>query len=225
MKLLIIEDEYSLADAISEFMKKENFEVTIITDGEKGEDEALTGLYDLIILDVMLPGKNGFEILNKIKSEKVKTPIIMLTAKSEIDDKLNGLERGADDYLTKPFNMRELIVRSKNLIKRSNKIEETDILKFGDLIFDLKTCVLKCNDNQTTVTGKEYALLELFFINKNIIMNKALIINRIWGYESDVEYNNVEVYISFLRKKLKLLKTNVNIKSVRGIGYKLEVLK
>ena len=138
MKILIIEDEYSLADAIAETLKKEKFTVTIKTDGEEGEDEALTNIYDLILLDVMLPHKDGFEILNTLKSEKIETPVIMLTAKSEMTDKLNGLENGADDYITKPFHMRELIARVKIILKRKANIEDTNILEFEDLKLDLK---------------------------------------------------------------------------------------
>ena len=133
MKILIIEDEYGLADAISEILKNENFVTTIVTDGEKGEYEALSGIYDLILLDVMLPKKDGFEILKSIRNEKIKTPVIMLTAKSEIDDKLQGLEHGADDYITKPFHMRELLARIKAVLKRTNNLDELNILEFNGL--------------------------------------------------------------------------------------------
>jgi DNA-binding response OmpR family regulator len=222
--ILIIEDEYGLADAISEMLKKENFLVDIITDGEDGENEALTGIYDLIILDVMLPNKNGFEILKTLKQEKLKTPIIMLTAKSEMDDKLLGLENGADDYITKPFHTRELLARVKNILKRNNDIEELNCLEFGDLKLDLSGCRLKCKENSIIINGKELELLQLIMINKNQIVNREVLANKIWGYDSEAEYNNVEVYISFIRKKLKILKSNVKIKAVRGVGYKLEVI-
>ena len=222
MNILIIEDEYSLADAVSETLKNEKFNVCIKTNGEEGEDEALTGNYDLILLDVMLPGKNGFEILRYLRQEKIKTPIIMLTAKSEIDDKLNGLENGADDYVTKPFSTRELIARIKVVLKRTNNIEDTNCLEFGDLKLDLKTAKLKCNDNEIQINGKELELLEQLLLNKNQILSRDTLLERIWGYESDAEYNNVEVYITFIRRKLKLVDSKVNIKAVRGIGYKLE---
>jgi len=222
MNILIIEDEYSLADAVAETLKNEKFNVCIKTNGEEGEDEALTGNYDLILLDVMLPGKNGFEILRYLKQEKIKTPIIMLTAKSEIDDKLNGLENGADDYVTKPFSTRELIARIKAVLKRTNNIEDTNCLEFGDLKLDLKTARLKCNSNEIQISGKELELLEQLLLNKNQILSRETLLERIWGYESDAEYNNVEVYITFIRRKLKLIGSKVNIKAVRGIGYKLE---
>ena len=222
MNILIIEDEYSLADAIAETLKNEKFNVNIKTDGEGGEDEALTENYDLILLDVMLPKKNGFDILKELRQEKIKTPIIMLTAKSEIDDKLNGLEHGADDYVTKPFAMRELIARIKAVLKRTNNIENTDCLEYGDLALDLKNAKLKCNNNEIQISGKELELLEQLLINKNQISSRESLTERIWGYESDAEYNNVEVYITFIRRKLKLIESKVAIKAIRGVGYKLE---
>ena len=223
MNILIIEDEYSLADAVAESLKSENFNVTIKTNGEDGEDEALTENYDLILLDVMLPEKNGFEILRDLRNDKIKTPIIMLTAKSEIDDKLNGLEHGADDYVTKPFSMRELIARVKAVLKRSNDIDATDLLEFGDLSLDIKNAKLTCGENDIQISGKELDLLEQLLLNQKQILSKENLLERIWGYESDAEYNNVEVYITFIRRKLKLIDSKVNIKAVRGVGYKLEV--
>ena len=222
MNILIIEDEYSLADAVAETLKNEKFSVTIKTNGEDGEDEALTENYDLILLDVMLPKKNGFDILKYLRQEKIKTPIIMLTAKSEIDDKLNGLEHGADDYITKPFSMRELMARIKAVLKRTNNIEDTDKLEYGDLVLDLKNAKLKCNNNEIQISGKELELLEQLLLNKNQILSKENLIEKIWGFESEAEYNNVEVYLTFIRRKLKLIESKVNIKAVRGIGYKLE---
>ena len=222
MKILIIEDEYSLADAIAETLKKESYTTKIVTNGEDGEDEALTGVYDLILLDVMLPKKDGFEILKSLKNEKIKAPIIMLTAKSEMSDKLNGLENGADDYITKPFHMRELMARIKNILKRVSNIEDGNILEYGDLKLDLSTGKMISNENEISITGKELELLEILLLNKNQIISKEMLINKIWGYDSDAEYNYVEVYASFLRKKLKLLKSKVKIKAVRGMGYKLE---
>lgn len=222
MKILIIEDEYSLADAIAETLQKEKFDVKIVTNGEDGEDEALTNIYDLILLDVMLPKKDGFEILKSLKNEKINSPIIMLTAKSEISDKLKGLENGVDDYITKPFHMRELMARIKIVLKRFSNIEDTNILEYGDLKLDLSTGRMLSNGNGINISGKELELLEILLLNKNQIISKEMLINKIWGYDSNAEYNYVEVYASFLRKKLKLLKSKVNIKAVRGMGYKLE---
>lgn len=223
MNILIVEDEYSLADAIAETLKKEKFNINIQTNGEDGENEALTGNYDLILLDVMLPQKNGFEILTSLRKAKIKTPIIMLTAKSEMSDKLNGLENGADDYITKPFSTRELIARIKIILKRTNNIEDTNILKYGDLTLDIKNAKVKCKDNEIQISGKELDLLEQLLLNKEQVSVRENLAQRIWGYESDSEYNNVEVYITFLRRKLNLLQSKVKIKAIRGIGYKLEV--
>ena len=222
MKILIIEDEYSLADAIAETLQKENYTTKIVTNGEDGEDEALTGIYDLILLDVMLPKKDGFEILRNLKNEKINTPIIMITAKSEISDKLKGLENGIDDYITKPFHMRELIARIKIVLRRNSNIEDDNILEYSDLKLDLSTGKMSSNGNEISINGKELELLEILLLNKNQIISKEALINKIWGYDSNAEYNYVEVYASFLRKKLKLLKSKVKIKAVRGMGYKLE---
>ena len=225
MNILIIEDEYSLADAIAETLKNDKFNVNIETNGEDGEDEALTENYDLILLDVMLPKKNGFDILRTLGQAKIKTPVIMLTAKSEIEDKLNGLEHGADDYITKPFAMRELMARIKAVLKRTNNIENTECLEYGDLLLDIKNAKLKSHNNEIQISGKELELLEQLLINKNQISSRESLAERIWGYESDAEYNNVEVYITFVRRKLKLIESKVYIKAVRGVGYKLEFVE
>ena len=225
MNILIIEDEYSLADAIAETLKNEKFNVDIETNGEDGENEALTENYDLILLDVMLPKKNGFDILRTLGQAKIKTPIIMLTAKSEIEDKLNGLEHGADDYITKPFAMRELMARIKAVLKRTNNIENTECLQYGDLVLDIKNAKLKSHNNEIQISGKELELIEQLLINKNQISSRESLAQRIWGYESDTEYNNVEVYITFVRRKLKLIESKVYIKAIRGVGYKLEFVE
>lgn len=225
MNILIIEDEYSLADAIAETLKNEKFNVDIETNGEDGENEALTENYDLILLDVMLPKKNGFDILRTLGQAKIKTPIIMLTAKSEIEDKLNGLEHGADDYITKPFAMRELMARIKAVLKRTNNIENTECLQYGDIVLDIKNAKLKSHNNEIQISGKELELIEQLLINKNQISSRESLAQRIWGYESDTEYNNVEVYITFVRRKLKLIESKVYIKAIRGVGYKLEFVK
>ena len=222
MKILIIEDEYSLADAIAETLQKENYTTKIITNGEDGEDEALTNLYDLILLDVMLPRKNGFEILKKLKAEKIYTPVIMITAKSEMMDKLNGLENGADDYITKPFHMRELMARIKIVLRRNTNIENDSLLEYGDLNLNLSTGTMSSNGNEIAINGKELELLETLMLNRNQIVTKEMLISKIWGFDSSAEYNYVEVYACFLRKKLKLLKSKVKIKAIRGTGYKLE---
>ena len=222
MNIIIIEDEYSLADAVAETLKGEGFSTCIKNNGEDGEDEALTESYDLILLDVMLPGKNGFDILKSLRAMKINTPVIMLTAKSELEDKLNGLEHGADDYVTKPFSMRELMARVKSVLKRAKNIEDTEVLEYGDISLDVKNANVICGDNSIQISGKELDLLELLLMNKNQVSTKENIIERIWGFDSEAEYNNVEVYITFIRRKLKLINSEVKIKAVRGLGYKLE---
>lgn len=171
----------------------------------------------------MLPKKDGFKVLSSLKQAMVDTPIIILSAKSEIYDKLNGLENGADDYITKPFHMRELMARIKIILRRKINVEYKDVLEFSDLKLDLKNGKIISRENEIQISGKELELLEILLINKNQTINREKLADKIWGYDSVAEYNNVEVYVSFLRKKLKLLKSNVSIKTIRGIGYKLEV--
>ena len=171
----------------------------------------------------MLPNKDGFKILASLQKEKVETPVIILTAKSEIYDKLNGLENGADDYITKPFHMKELIARIKIVLKRKTDTKDLNVIKYGDLQLNLRNGKIICGNNEITINGKELELLEILITNKDQTVNRELLADKIWGYDSDAEYNNVEVYISFLRKKLKLLKSKTIIKTVRGIGYVLEV--
>lgn len=222
MNALIIEDQYSIADAVKAMLEKEGFSAVIATDGSKGEEEALSGVYDIIILDVMLPNKNGFEILRAITNE-VKTPVIMVTAKGEIDDKLNGLEIGADDYITKPFHIRELLARVNTVLKRANKLNTVNMPSYGDITLDLKNQHMICGSKKLSLTTKESRLLELMLINGGNVITREQILLKIWGYFSDAEYNNVEVYISFLRKKLRLLQSSVRIITIRNIGYRLEV--
>ena len=224
MNILIVEDQFSLADAMKAALEKEKFTVTIAADGEHGEDEALSGVYDLIILDVMLPGKNGFEILHSVKSE-TDTPVIMVTAKGEIEDKLNGLEHGADDYITKPFHIRELIARVNAVLRRVNRVERVDMPSYGDIMMDAKNSEMLCGDGKLTLTAKEYQVMEILVLRKGNVVEREHILTKIWGYFSDVEYNNIEVYISFLRKKLRLLGSTTKITAIRGIGYKLEEFK
>lgn len=225
MKILIIEDEYNLADAISSMLTSKNYMVDIATDGEDGLYEALTDIYDLILLDVMLPHKDGFEILKELKDENISAKVIMLTAKSTIDDKMNGFNNGADDYLTKPFHMDELLARV-NIQLRKDDINN-DVLKFEDLELNIKKLSLKniTNNQEVSVIGKEFQLIELLIRNKNIVLSKEQIFNKIWGYDSECEINTLEAYISFLRKKLKLINSKVLIKVIRNMGYKLEVKK
>lgn len=222
MKILIIEDEYNLADAISSMLKKEKYTVCIKTDGEEGLDEALTDVYDLIILDVMLPHMNGFEILRELRSEKINSKILMLTAKNTIDDKLVGFNNGVDDYLTKPFHMEELLARVNVQLRKSNT---SDVMEVGDIGLSIKSMELynRNLEHRVKIIGKEFQLIELFMKNPNQIMDKEQLFVKIWGYDTDCDINTLEAYISFVRKKLKLIKSNVKLKAIRNMGYVLEV--
>jgi DNA-binding response OmpR family regulator len=224
MKILIIEDEEKLADVISSRLKNEKYIVDISLDGEDGLYNALNGVYNLIILDVMLPKINGFEILKEIRKNNIDTKVIMLTAKSELDDKLNGLTNGADDYLTKPFHMEELVARV-NIQLNKNGNMSSDYLEVGDLKLNLKTSTILCTntDESIEIVNKEFLLLEYLMQNKDIIISKEQIYNKIWGVDNDIESNNLEAYLSFIRKKIKLIGSNVSIRAIRGLGYKLEV--
>lgn len=222
MRILIVEDESSLADLISNRLKKEKYSVDISNDGEEGLYNALEDLYDLIILDIMLPNKNGIEILKELKKNNIKSKVIMLTAKSELEDKLLGFNEGANDYISKPFHIDELVARI-NAQLRIDKVKDNTIT-FGDLILDLKTSniINKKTNEKINIINKEFQLLEYFMNNPNQVLSKELIYDKVWGLENDSISNNLEAYLSFIRKKLKLINSNVRIKSLRNIGYKME---
>ncbi|MBQ9808136.1 MAG: response regulator transcription factor [Ruminococcus sp.] len=222
MRLLVVEDEMQLADALTEILKRNMYTVDTSYDGIEGLDNALTGVYDCIVLDVMLPGMNGFEILRTLRKEKISTPVLLLTAKSEIEDKINGLDYGADDYLTKPFVTGELLARIRALTRRKGEIIDENKLDYNGLELNKSTCSVVWQGNDVKLSLKEYQIMELLISNPHQILPKERIIEKIWGYESDVEYNNIEVYISFLRKKLSVISAPVQIKTARGIGYSLE---
>lgn len=224
MRILIIEDETKLAEAIAYRLKKEHYIVDVNNDGETGLDNALTNIYDLIILDVMLPKINGFDILKEIRNEGIETKVIMLTAKSMLEDKLYGFERGANDYLTKPFHMDELVARVNAQLRNTNKIAKNTI-EVGDLILNIDKASLFCKTTNESIDimGKEYLLLEYFMNNVNQVISREQIYNKIWGFDNNSESNNLEAYLSFIRKKLRIIGSEVNIKAIRGLGYKLEV--
>ena len=224
MKILIIEDEYNLADALSSRLEKEKYIVDIETDGEEGLYSALNGVYDLIILDVMLPRMNGFDILKELKNNKIDSKIIMATAKGELEDKLNGFENGADDYISKPFHIEEVVARVNVQLKKNNSINN-DIIEVGNLRLNLKNSTISCVDNNESIEigCKEFLLLEYLMKNKDIVISKEQIYTKIWGLDNEIESNNLEAYLSFIRKKIKIIGSNVSIKAIRGLGYKLEV--
>ena len=222
MRILIVEDEFNLADAIANRLKMEKYSVDIAVNGDEGLFNALSGIYDLVILDVMLPKKNGFEILKEIKKDNIESKVIMLTAKTDIDSKLEGFEIGANDYMTKPFHMEELVARV-NLQLRNNEVNN-DIVECGDAVLNIRTAVLenKNTKDNIEIMKKELMLLEYFMRNPNIVISKDVLYDKIWGFDNNIESNSIEAYISFIRKKFKIIGLEINIKAIRGLGYKLE---
>lgn len=222
MRILVIEDELHLAEALTQILKKNNYIVDTVNDGESGLDNALSGIYDLILLDIMLPKINGLDVLKQIRKEEIATPVILLTAKGEISDKVTGLDSGADDYLPKPFATEELLARIRAMSRRKGEVLPDNILRFGDIELNPETLMLTCGRKEVKLILKESQLLELLITRKNSASSKELIIEKIWGFDAEVEHNHVEVYISFLRKKLQHLNSKVKINTVRGVGYTLQ---
>ncbi len=224
MRVLIIEDEYALADVLKATLEHENYTVDIATDGEEGYEQGLTGIYDIIILDVMLPKMNGFTVLKKLREEKITSHVVMLTAKSELDDKVKGLDFGADDYMTKPFQTRELLARLRAVSRRKGELSDSRVLRFGDIELDTKAMELTNRNSGASIKlgAKEFQLLDYLMRNSSQILTREQIAEKIWGFDSDAEYNNVEVYISFLRKKINFIGASCRIKAVRGVGYIME---
>lgn len=225
MRILIVEDEFNLADVISSRLKKEKYAVDIFCDGEEGLESALTSIYDLIILDVMLPNINGFEILKKIREKNIKSKVIMLTAKTQLEDKLTGLNQGANDYVTKPFHIDELVARVNVQLRSTDNQIVKDYIEAGDLRLNTKTTNLLCTTTNESIdiVCKEFLLLEYFMRNPGQTISRENIYEKVWGFESDAESNNLEAYLSFVRKKIKIIGSSVQIKAVRGLGYKLEI--
>lgn len=221
MRILLVEDEKYMAQAVAQVLEKSNYTVDLAHDGEYGLDCALSGIYDIIILDIMLPGRSGLDILNTLRQEKIAVPILLLTAKSETEDKVIGLDLGADDYLTKPFDMPELLARLRVLVRRKQEISFQNNCTFGDIILDPHALSLHCGNQSFKLTLKESQLLEMLIDARGGVISKSRIIEKVWGFDSDAEDRHVEVYISFLRKKLKALDADTSIETVRGMGYAL----
>lgn len=204
-------------------MKSQKYTVDIFNDGDSGLDYGLSGIYDLIILDVMLPKRNGFDILKELRHHKITTPVLFLTAKDEISDKVYGLDLGADDYLTKPFATEELLARVRALLRRQGDVVTDDCVHYEETELNLSTHELRCQEKKVQLGLKEFNILSCLMHHGNQIVTKELLIEKVWGYDAEVDYNNVEVYISFLRKKLQFINSSVKIKTVRGVGYCLGV--
>ena len=222
MRILLVEDEKRMAQALCEILRQEKYEVDHYANGLDGFAAIESDIYDIIILDVMLPGMNGYEIAKKARKNGIRTPILMLTAKAELDDKVTGLDSGADDYLTKPFMTKELLARLRALGRRNiNTADGT--LSYGDISLDTNTSTLSCTTNNQSVrlSEKEYRILEYLIANQGQILTREQLAVKIWGFDSEAEYNNVEVYMSFTRKKLTFVGAKAEIKAVRGIGYEL----
>lgn len=221
MKLLLAEDERRMAAALVELLRLEKYDVDHVPDGAEALYALESGDYDAAILDVMMPEMNGFDVVRTARARGVRTPVLMLTARSELDDKVTGLDCGADDYLTKPFMTRELLARVRALLRRSIPTDDGR-LSFGDLALDAGSATLYCSNGQSVrLSEKELRILEYLILNQGRVLTREQLAVRIWGYENDAEYNNVEVYMSFARKKLAFLHSGVEIKALRGIGYEL----
>ena len=222
MRILIVEDEKRLADAIGQILKEQKYMVDIVYDGNDGYSYGKSGIYDCIILDIMLPFKDGYTVCSLLRRDKISTPILMLTAKDSIKDKVKGLDLGADDYMTKPFSTDELLARIRTLLRRRGEVI-LDEIEYGDASFSLSSCELKCKSNEKSVrlSFKEAEMIKLFLSMPRIIISKEDLITKIWGYESNAGDNNVEAYISFLRKKLSFIGSEVEIVSYKKLGYKL----
>lgn len=221
MQILVVEDEKRLAQALKQILAEQKYMVDVVFDGNDGVDYGLSGIYDVIILDIMLPYKDGFEVAYELRRKKIDTPILMLTAKDTIPDKVSGLNSGADDYMTKPFAPEELLARIKALTRRRGEVmlDETD---FGDFNFNASTSELSKGAKSVHLNYKESEILKLLIANRDTIISKEDIITKVWGYDSDAGSNNVEAYISFLRRKLHFIQSSTEIKSIKKMGYRLE---
>jgi len=222
MRVLVIEDEVRLAATLQDLLELDGYTADVSHDGESGLDNALSGIYDVVILDVMLPKLDGFTVLRRLRSAGSAVPVLMLTARSEVSDRVTGLDSGADYYLTKPFEPKELLACIRALSRRQPELRSTDILSFGDLTLDKNDVHLACGERRVRLSRREFDLMEILMRNQRIAVTKETLLLKIWGYESDAEDNNVEVYISFLRKKLDHLRSKVRIKTIRTVGYCLE---
>ena len=221
MKILIVEDEKLLADSVKDLLETRHFRVEAVCDAELGLEYAKTGIYDLIILDVMMPKLDGFQVAKLLRAQHCATPILMLTAKSEVEDRITGLNAGADYYLTKPFDSRELLACVNALLRRQGA--QVDQLTFGNTALDLASGMLLCGNRQVRLSAREFDVMRLLLQSGGNNLPKETILARVWGYDSDAVENHVEVYVGFLRKKLAGIGSNIRIEAIRRLGYHLEV--
>ena len=222
MRVLIVEDEVRLAETLRDLLDTEHYAADVCHDGESGLDNALSDIYDLVILDVMLPKKDGFSVLRALRQEGKTVPVLMLSARSELSDRVEGLDCGADYYLTKPFEPKELLACVRMLTRRQPEQRVSNVLVYGDLRLEPDTFELACGERSVRLSRKEFDMMELLLRSREMVLTKESLIVKLWGYESDAEDNNVEVYISFLRKKLEHLRSRVKIRTIRMVGYRLE---
>ena len=222
MRLLVVEDEQRLADTLADILQNQKYLVDVCYDGESGLDNAMSGIYDAIIMDVMMPKMNGFDVVRSMRRQGNATPVLMLTARTETMDKVTGFDCGADYYLTKPFEIEELLACIRALLRRQGEVVSEE-LRFGSVVLNLNTCTLQCEQRSVRLSAKEFELMRILMSNRENIVPKETLLLKVWGYESDAEDNLVEVYISFLRKKLDFIKADVRIDVVRRVGYHLEV--
>lgn len=224
MRLLIVEDEQAMAEGLCALLERQGYAADPVFDGVSGLDCAMSGLYDLIVLDIMLPKMDGLEVLTRLRNARVETPVLMLTARSSVEDRIRGLDHGADDYLTKPFDTGEFLARVRALTRRKDVPLEEE-LAFGDIRLDRRRLELCRGEERLRLGPKEFQVMECLLMNKNQIVPRNLLCEKVWGLLNESEYNNVEVYISFLRKKLRALHSDVQIRTLRNAGYFLEVQK
>lgn len=222
MRILIIEDEKRLAETLRQLMEEQHYQADVVFDGADGLDYGLAGEYDLILLDIMLPKLDGFQVARRLRAERVSTPILMLTARDDVSDKISGLDCGADDYMTKPFDSGELLARVRALTRRQGEVL-SDVLTLGDLSLDCGSRTLNAGDRSVRLGFKEFEVMRLLLVHQAGVLAKETLITKVWGIDSDAEDNNVEVYISFLRKKLAYLGSRVVISTIRKVGYHLEL--
>ena len=222
MRILIIEDEKRLAETLRQLMEEQHYQADVVFDGADGLDYGLAGEYDLILLDIMLPKLDGFQVARRLRAERVSTPILMLTARDDVSDKISGLDCGADDYMTKPFDSGELLARVRALTRRQGEVL-SDVLTLGDLSLDCGSRTLNTGDRSVRLGFKEFEVMRLLLVHQAGVLAKETLITKVWGIDSDAEDNNVEVYISFLRKKLAYLGSRAVISTIRKVGYHLEL--